>query len=79
MNVIEMIFWKVIDAYTSNILQPRFCDSRFLCPSFYSFTACDYNAQRYDNPTSQMFLREIGSIIFSYDKVHCSLLNNKVY
>jgi hypothetical protein len=76
MNVIGLIFWQVIDAYTSNILQPRFRDSRFLCPSFYSFTASDYNAERYENPISQMFLREIGNIIFSYDKVHYSSLLN---
>lgn len=56
--------------YTTNVLQPCFHDSRFLCPMHYSWMTSDYDAERYNNPISQMFFNGLTITLFSYDKVN---------
>lgn len=65
-----MVFGQIIDDYTAGVLQPRFRDSRFLCPVHYSWIASNYDAERYNNPVSQRFFQDLANTIFAYDKVN---------
>jgi hypothetical protein len=54
----------IIDAYTAIVLQPRFEDSRFLCPVHYSWIASNYSS------VSQRVIQDLANTIFAYDKVN---------
>jgi hypothetical protein len=59
-----MVFGQIIDAYTAIVLQPRFEDSRFLCPVHYSWIASNYSS------VSQRVIQDLANTIFAYDKVN---------